>query len=89
MFVVHGLPGPAWPGRFLSKFYVTISLCKVSGHTTDFISDNLNLNNFVIDQAVLSDSASCSYGNIVQANIQFLNPVFGHDGRSFTQACWN
>lgn len=71
-----------------NQFNIHLSLCAVQGQTTWFIGGDAQLSNFVLDFATLSTSVSCSYGNIVQANVRFTNSKFGQDGRSFTQVCW-
>lgn len=71
-----------------NQFNVHLSLCAVRGQTTWFIGGDAQLSNFVLDFATLSTSVSCSYGNIDQANVRFMNNKFGQDGRSFTKVCW-
>ena len=71
-----------------NQFNVHLSLCAIQGQTTWFIGGNAQLSNFILDFATLNTSVSCSYGNIDQANVRFMNSNFGQDGRSFTKVCW-
>ncbi len=74
------------------KFNVLLSMCNQRVHsggmTLEFVSDDIKFSDYHLDFAVLNTNPVCESGNISSANVRFMNPSFGQDGRSFTQACW-